>query len=170
MNEGGMTPIVKNTTRLVSGFVAVFAIYIALTGHLSPGGGFAGGVILAAAGMLIVLAFGRHVSRKFVPETLCHVADATGALGFLAVALCGFFAASWGAIPLFNAFFARFLPAGRLHHLASGGAIPLSNLAILVKVGAGLLGGFIALAAFHRTLGSGEEAGELSGERLQEKQ
>ena len=35
-----VTLIVKNTTRLVSGFIAVFAVYIALTGHLGPGGGF----------------------------------------------------------------------------------------------------------------------------------
>ena len=64
MNEGGMTLIVKNTARLVSGFVVVFAIYIALTGHLSPGGGFAGGVILAAAGALIVLSFGLESASK----------------------------------------------------------------------------------------------------------
>ena len=53
MNDGGMTLIVKNTARLVSGFITVFAVYIALTGHLGPGGGFAGGVILAAAAVLL---------------------------------------------------------------------------------------------------------------------
>ncbi len=139
----GMTLIVKNVTRLVSGFIAVFGIYVAMTGHLGPGGGFAGGVILAASGVLIVLAFGGKTARKFITESTCHVADAAGAFGFLAVALCGFFAGS---------FFARFIPIGRLHHLASGGTLPLSNLAIMVKVAAGLVGVFIALTGFGRVL------------------
>ncbi len=144
MNRDGMTLIVKNVTRLVSGFIAVFGIYVALTGHLGPGGGFPGGVIVAAAAVLIVLAFGGRTARRFVTEPMCHVADAAGASGFLAVALCGFFA---------GAFFARFIPVGELHHLASAGTLPLSNLAIMVKVGAGLAGVFIALVAFRRIAG-----------------
>lgn len=153
MNEGGMTLIVKNTTRLIAGFVAVFAIYIALTGHLTPGGGFAGGVILAAAAILIVLSFGRGDSAKLISEPSCHVADAVGALGFLLIAVLGYTAGS---------FFIRFVPLGELHRLRSGGDIPLSNLAILLKVGAGLAGVFLALSAFHLakrpTYGPGEEA------------
>ena len=147
MNRHGMTLIVKNVTRLISGFIAVFGVYIAMTGHLSPGGGFAGGVIVAAAGVLIVLAFGGEAARKVVTESTCHVADAAGALGFLAVGLCGFFAGS---------FFARFVPIGRLHHLASGGTLPLSNLAIMVKVAAGLAGVFIALTAYGHVAKTGD--------------
>jgi len=85
----GMTLIVKNTARLVSGFIAVFGIYIALTGHLTPGGGFAGGVILSAAAILILLAFGRQFAGRILTEPQCHVADAAGALGFLLVAVLG---------------------------------------------------------------------------------
>jgi len=151
MNHGGMTPIVKNTARLVSGFIAVFGIYIALTGHLGPGGGFAGGVILAAAAVLIVLAFGSSVSREFFTEGTCHVADSIGAAGFLVVGLCGFFVGS---------FFTRFLPQGTLGQLASGGAIPLANLAILIKVAAGLAGAFVALASFRLTRGATAHGGE----------
>ena len=36
----------------------------------------------------------------------------------------------------------------RAGHLVSAGTIPLSNLAIFVKVGAGLVGAFLALSAF----------------------
>ena len=135
----GMTSIVKNTARLVSGFIAVFGLYVALTGHLGPGGGFAGGVILAASGVLIVLAFGRRFSAKVITDHAVHIADAAGAGVFLLVALLGFLA---------GAFFANFIPTGEPHHLKSGGAIPISNLAIFIKVGAGLLGAFMALSAF----------------------
>jgi multicomponent Na+:H+ antiporter subunit B len=142
----GMTPIVKNTARLVSGFIAVFGIYIALTGHLSPGGGFAGGVILAAAGILVVLAFGRRTAERIFTPTQCHVWDALAAAGFVLVAVLGYFA---------GGFFVNFIAhvpggRGRVGHLFSGGTIIVSNLFILIKVAAGLVGGFLALSAFRR--------------------
>jgi len=140
----GMTSIVKNTARLISGFIAVFGVYIALTGHVSPGGGFAGGVILAAAAALVVLAFGRDVASRIVTERRCHVWDAAGAALFLLVALCGYFAGGF-----FVNFIAR-ISRGQVGHLLSGGAILVSNLFILIKVAAGLAGGFLALAAFRR--------------------
>lgn len=151
MKHTGMTPIVKNVTRLVSGFIVVFAVYIALTGHLTPGGGFAGGVILAAAGALILLAFGRRASAKLFTESGCHVADAAGALAFAVIAVLGF---------LGGTFFFNFVEPGTPGRLVSGGTIPLANLAILIKVGAGLAGGLLALSAFHlvRTVAHKHEA------------
>ena len=139
MNEGGMTLIVKNTTRLIIGFIAVFGIYVALTGHLGPGGGFAGGVILAAAAVLIVLSFGRDSATGWIREPVCHLADAGAAAAFLVVAVLGY---------LVGGFFVNFIRPGQPHHPVSGGAIPLSNFAILIKVGAGLAGAFLALSAF----------------------
>jgi multicomponent Na+:H+ antiporter subunit B len=147
MNEGGMTLIVKNVAKLVSGFIAVFAIYVALTGHLGPGGGFAGGVILAAAAALVVLSFGKDYAARVITDRSSHLADSIGAMGFLAVALLGYVTG--------EGFFVNFLPTGTVHNLASAGAIPLSNLAILIKVGAGLAGAFLALSAYR--LVGGEE-------------
>ena len=151
MTEPGMTPIVKNTARLVTGFIAVFGVYVAMTGHISPGGGFAGGVIFAAAGVLVVLAFGRHAAAGILTEAKCHLWDAGGALGFLVVALLGYFAGSF----FFNfiSVMGKDKPIASLHELTSGGTIPLSNLAIMVKVGAGLAGAFLALSAFRRHAG-----------------
>ncbi len=149
MTEGGMTLIVKQTARLISGFITVFAIYIALTGHITPGGGFAGGVILAAAAVLIVLSFGKVHAARVVGDRSSHIADAAGAMLFLAVALLGY---------LVGGFFVSFLPQGQIFQLVSGGTIPLSNFAILVKVGAGLAGAFLALSAFRLTAGRREGA------------
>lgn len=140
----GMTPIVKNTARLVSGFIAVFGIYIALTGHISPGGGFAGGVILAAAAVLIVLAFGRETAERIITPSQCHLWDAAGAGLFLAVAMVGYFSGDF-----FGNFIAR-ISKGEVGKLFSGGTIIVSNLFILIKVAAGLAGAFLALAAFRR--------------------
>ena len=57
--EKGMTLIVKTVTRLTLGFILLYGIYIAMTGHESPGGGFAGGVIVALSFIHIMLAFGK---------------------------------------------------------------------------------------------------------------
>ena len=146
MKKSGMTLIVRSTTRILAGFIAIFGLYVALTGHISPGGGFAGGVILAAGALLTVLAFGRPFANRLINEGACHVWDAGGALVFLAVALCGYFAGSF--------FFNFIVDKGAPGRLWSGGAIWVSNLAIAVKVGAGLAGAFLALAAFRRVRAS----------------
>ena len=145
--NSGMTLIVRNVSKLVVGFIAVFGLYVALTGHISPGGGFAGGVILAAAAVLIVLAFGKDYAGKLLTEPGCHVWDAVGALAFLLIALLGYFAGDF-----FLNFFTKVgnPPGHDVTTLNSGGTIALSNLAIFVKVGAGLAGAFLALAAFRR--------------------
>jgi multisubunit Na+/H+ antiporter MnhB subunit len=54
----GMTVIVKKTTQLLAGLIFMYGIYIIVHGHLTPGGGFAGGVIIAGAFILVILAFG----------------------------------------------------------------------------------------------------------------
>jgi len=99
-------------------------------------------VILAAAAALVVLSFGKEYASGVVNPLTCHLADSAGAILFLVVAVLGFLA---------GAFFVNFLSRGQVHHLLSGGTIPISNLAILVKVGAGLAGAFLALAAFRLT-------------------
>jgi multicomponent Na+:H+ antiporter subunit B len=137
----GMSLIVKNTTRLVAGFIALFGAYIVLYGHVTPGGGFAGGVIVAGGLVLVVLAFGEEFSRRVISHEVVRTSESIGALAFLAVALLGY---------LGGAFFKNFLPLGDTGALASAGTLILSNLAIGVKVAAGLFGVFLALALFRR--------------------
>jgi len=138
----GMTPIVQNVTKLVAGFIAVFSLYVVVTGHLTPGGGFAGGVLFVGGSVLLLLAFGRSKPRELAAEQICHVLEGLGAFGFLLVALLG--------LCIAGGFFVNFLPPGRVHNFFSGGSIILSNLAIGVKVAAGLTGIFLALVVSSR--------------------
>jgi len=136
MNKG-MTPIVKNVASLVIAFVMVYGMYVTVTGHITPGGGFTGGVIVMAAVVFMVLAYGGDRARELTAEGECHVLDGLGALGFLTVALLGL---AWGG------FFVNFLPRpARYHGLDSSGTILICNLAIALKVAAGLVGIFLAL-------------------------
>lgn len=132
----GMSLIVKTVTRLTVGLILLFGIYIVLHGHLSPGGGFAGGVIIALSFVHLMLAFGKDVALKKLSKNLASNLESIGALLFLSIALLGFFG---------GAFFSNIINKGAPFQLFSAGTIPLSNLAISLKVGVGLFAIFMAL-------------------------
>ncbi len=132
----GMTIIVKSVARFVGVMVMLFGVYIVLHGHLSPGGGFAGGVVLASGFILLTLAFGKEISLKILSQRAAGAFESIGALIFLGVALLGFAG---------GFFFLNLLPKGISGRLMSAGIIPICNIGIGIKVGAALFAVFIAL-------------------------
>jgi multisubunit Na+/H+ antiporter MnhB subunit len=85
----GMTLIVKTVTKLTLGFILLYGIYISLNGHIAPGGGFAGGVIVALSFVHLMLAFGKDTAlRKFSSGAL-RIAVSVSALVFLYVVVIG---------------------------------------------------------------------------------
>lgn len=56
-------PIVSLVSRMVAPFIMIFALYVVFHGHYSPGGGFQGGTMLAAAVLLVRLTAGKNVSQ-----------------------------------------------------------------------------------------------------------
>jgi len=141
---GGMSQIVKNAARLFAGFIMTFGIYIVCYGHLTPGGGFAGGVILAGGFVLLILACGRR-DGSFGLDEASHLFEPVGALLFLLVACLGL-----GAALFFkNYAFSPGLQQGR--SLLGGGTVLLSNLAIGLKVWMGIVAVFLGLAMFRRS-------------------
>lgn len=139
--KAGMTLIVKTITRLTVGLILLYGIYIVLHGHLTPGGGFAGGVIIALSFIHLMLAFGKDVALKKLSQAVASILESLGALMFLTIALVGFVGGSF--------FFLNFfLHKGRPFDLFSAGIIPLCNIAISLKVGAGLFATFAVLVLF----------------------
>jgi len=138
----GMTLIVKTITRLTVGLIMLFGIYIILHGHLSPGGGFAGGVIVALSFVHLMLAFGKDVAVARISKNTASNLESIGALMFLSIALLGFLGGS---------FFLNILPKGTPFNLFSAGIIPLCNIAIGIKVGVGLFAIFLALVVLERS-------------------
>ncbi|MBM3249704.1 MAG: hypothetical protein FJZ09_02525 [Candidatus Omnitrophica bacterium] len=134
--KSGMSLIVKTITRLTVGLILIFGIYIVLHGHLSPGGGFAGGVIIALAFVHLMLAFGKDAVTTRISKEMASNLESIGALMFLVIALIGYFGGS---------FFLNILSKGTPFELFSSGTIPLSNAAISLKVGVGLFAIFLAL-------------------------
>jgi len=132
----GMSIIVKTVTRLTVWLILLYGIYIVLHGHVSPGGGFAGGVIIALSFIHLMLAYGKEMVLRKLSEGVVGAWESAGALIFLGIALFGLTA---------GYFFKNFLPAGEPFHLFSAGTIPLSYIAISLKVWAGLFAIFVAL-------------------------
>ena len=135
----GMSLIVRTITTVMIGFIFIYGIYIILHGHLTPGGGFAGGVIVAGAFILRILAFGSEPGGEKKSEIGASIFESVGALLFIGIALAGMVIA--------GTFFLNFLPKGIALNLYSAGIIPFCNIAIGIKVGAGLFSIFLALAA-----------------------
>ena len=133
--ERGMTLIVKTVTRLTLGFILLYGIYIAMIGHESPGGGFAGGVIVALSFIHIMLAFGKEVALKRLRAGLLRLIIGIGALTFLYIVMVSF---SCGCVPI-NRFLDRYASC-RIFNNAI--IIPFCEMVI---VGAGLFAIFVAL-------------------------
>ena len=90
LKEPGMSLIVKTVTRLTLGFILIYGIYLSLSGHNSPGGGFAGGVIVALAFIHIMLAFGKEVALKHLHSQYLRVIISTSAMVFLFMVMTDF--------------------------------------------------------------------------------
>ena len=74
--------------------MVLFGLYVVAHGHLTPGGGFQGGVVLATAALLVYLS-GEYVTlRRVSPESVTDLAESTGAAGYVAVGLLGLAAGS----------------------------------------------------------------------------
>jgi multicomponent Na+:H+ antiporter subunit B len=108
------------------GPVMVLGAYVVAHGHLTPGGGFSGGVVVAGA-LLLAYAGGQGLRLRRVGSiTMLEGAEALGAAGFLALALAGLIAA--------GALLKNFLALGTSGMLLSAGTIPVGNVAVGLEV------------------------------------
>ena len=128
-----MTLIVKTITRLTVGLILIYGIYIVSQGHLGPGGGFAGGVIVALSFVHLVLAFGKDAVAKKLNQTSALTCASFGALAFLSIVALGFLKRQ-SPFVLKDGF-----------KLLSAWPVSLAEVAIAVMTGAGLFLIFLAL-------------------------
>jgi multicomponent Na+:H+ antiporter subunit B len=108
------------------GPVLVLGVYVVAHGHLTPGGGFQGGVILAGALLLVYTAGQALALERVRPIELVELADAAGAAAYGLVAV--------GGLVFGTAAMANFLGFGTQGSLLSGGIIPVLNVAVGIEV------------------------------------
>jgi len=117
--------MLKTAAKLLFPIITLFGIYVMVYGHLSPGGGFQGGVIIASGVLLLLISYQDfELSHRFVSalETLAGVS-------YVLIGLMGL----W----LLDNFLGNFLPhdISQMGMLISGGIIPLIYIIVGIKVG-----------------------------------
>jgi len=137
-----MSKIIRTITSIAFPFAMIYGLYVIAHGHLTPGGGFQGGAIVASSCAMILVAFGSPWINDRLKEKNLSALESLGALGFISLALLGlvfgiaffhnFLVGSdvlFGTIPAFGSSVAD---------INTGGVLPLMNFAVGLKVIAGL--------------------------------
>jgi multicomponent Na+:H+ antiporter subunit B len=137
--EGSLAPL--QSTRLFGYLLLPLSLITGLDivahGHVTPGGGFQGGIMLATALHLVYVA-GRYRSlEQLRPMPLFESGEAAGVAAFTALGFAG--------IAVTGSFLANFLPYGTFGQILSAGTVPLLNIAVGVAVGSG---GIVLLGQF----------------------
>lgn len=131
--DTGLGLLVRRAVAYLAALFLLFPVYVVLHGHLSPGGGFQGGVSLAVLIILLTVVFGtRRVSLGLGVRRL-RTTESLSAAAFLLIGLVG---VVQGLPYLTNG--AAGFPRGDAGSLLSGGVIPLLNVVIGLKVASGL--------------------------------
>jgi len=124
---GEPSEIVRTGTDVLLPLIFTFGAYVIVNGHLSAGGGFQGGAIVASGAMLMLLA--RPGSRLNV--ALLSVIESFAGVLYVSLGILGLIFAAGFLDP-------RFLPKGQFGAFISAGAIPLISALLGIKVGAEL--------------------------------
>ncbi len=151
----GMSKIVKTISGIAFPFITIYGLYIIAHGHLTPGGGFQGGAIVASGCAMILVSYGSIWTMNRVREKNLSILESLGAVCFILLALLGL---GFGTV-FFNNFLVGtnslfgVVPAvgSGLANINTGGVIPLMNFAVGLKVIVGLFGIVLVMAYASRT-------------------
>lgn len=146
----GMSKIVKTISSIAFPLSLIYGLYIIAHGHLTPGGGFQGGAIVASACAMILVAYGSVWTIGKIKEKHLSVLESLGAIGFIGLAFLGIlfginvffnnFLINQNIIPIFN-------EIGKgLANINTAGVLPLMNFAVGLKVIAGLFAIVLVMA------------------------
>ena len=135
-----LSVIVKTATRWLIPFMQLFGLYVIIHGHVSPGGGFQGGVIVATSMILYAIVFGLSEARKRTTQGLRLVMESAGPLIYVLIGVLGM---------LVGGFFLeyRIIPLPYEPHITSEIMISIIEIAIGIGVMALCITMFYALAA-----------------------
>ena len=120
--------IVQVGAQILFPMIVILGAYVFIHGHLTPGGGFQGGAIIATASLLMLITY-----RKFkVNHNTVGWIESIAGVVFVGIGMTGLLKGM--------AFLENFLPLGELNALLSGGIIGIIYVAVGFKVAAELTG------------------------------
>ena len=86
-----MSQILKLIALPISIILICIGIMTILGGHITPGGGFQGGAMIAGGVILSIVVYGLGNSPMEFSHTYIEVFESIGALGFIILGLVGLF-------------------------------------------------------------------------------
>ena len=149
----GMSKIVRTMSNITLPLILIFGFYVIAHGHLTPGGGFQGGAVVASGFAMILIAYGSLWTIKKVKEKHLSVFESIGAIAFIGL---GFLGLVFGSVFFLNFmanttnFFGIF--GSNVDYLSTAanintaGILPLMNFAVGLKVIAGLFAIVLVMA------------------------
>jgi len=134
--------VIRTSAGLLLPVIVVLGIHLVLFGHVSPGGGFSGGVVAASGLLLCAVALGAEAVGRRFHETFLERIEWGILLSILCLACAPL---ALGRLPLTDV-----LPQGQVGSLVSSGSIVLYNVLIGLKV---FIGTWVIIHFFMRHRG-----------------
>jgi multicomponent Na+:H+ antiporter subunit B len=126
-SKSDSSELLQTASKVIFPFIFMTGFYIVMNGHLTPGGGFQGGAVMASALLLLILADHKTDGSP----TLFTVFESISGVFYVLTGIAGLIIAG-GFLD------ATILGAGTTGKLLSAGAIPLISTLIGIKVGSEL--------------------------------
>lgn len=136
-NSGRTLEATKFLSYVMLPVTLIIGFNVVTYGHLTPGGGFQGGVVLGTGLHLMYVGGSYPALERIRPTEAFEWGEALGAAAFAALGIAGVLAA--------GAFLANIFNGGSFGDLLSAGTVPVLNGAVGVEVASGVM---VLLAAF----------------------
>ena len=93
-----MDLIIRTVVKGIFPFIIIFGLFVIFHGHLTPGGSFPGGAIVASGFALVAVAFGIKRAEKLVSEETVHVMEGVVAFALVILLLYESFIREYGSV------------------------------------------------------------------------
>jgi multicomponent Na+:H+ antiporter subunit B len=133
--------VLKRMVVLLLPFMQVYGLYVVFHGHLSPGGGFAGGIIIGLSLICYTIVLGVEREGEGIPERILALIEGFGSYWYGAAGLLGIVQ---GASLLISR--GADIPMGQVGNLLSGGLTLIVTLGVGVMVASTMVTLFYSLA------------------------
>ncbi|NMB26011.1 MAG: sodium:proton antiporter [Firmicutes bacterium] len=121
--------VLKRIVALLLPFIQMFGMYVILHGHVSPGGAFAGGIVLGLGLIGFATVYGLDKGKAKMPERVTIITESYGTLWYGLMGMVGIFK---GAPFLANKLAG--VNVGAPGALNSGGLIGLIGFGVGIRV------------------------------------
>ncbi len=154
MSQGSV--ILKIISLPISIILICLGVMTILGGHITPGGGFQGGAMIASGVILSILVYGIGNSPLEFSHAYIEILESVGALGFIILGLVGLFVGGFflynGGTDLLNVVPQSIQNVLHYPDVTNAGIIPYLNIFVGLKVFVGLSAIVIAFAGFKKVM------------------